>query len=146
MEAIGAIQAVLKELGVGYEREGNDLLRLTFEGNDIIMPVNLWIEPEYSLVTFGSVLPFRVKEEKLDETAIVLNDLNARLVNGAFYLDRGDRYIKFKITDSYLGAPVSKGAIRFQLELLLITVDNYNDLLYAFNEGSLDRIFFTTCL
>ena len=74
------------------------------------------------------------------------NDLNARIINGSFYLDRADRYIKFKIPDSYLGAPVSKEAIRFHLEILKKTVDKYNDKLFAFNAGDLDRVYFTTCL
>ena len=110
------------------------------------MPVKLWVEPEYSLVIIGSVLPFEVEPAKCDEMAIILNELNARIVNGAFYLDPEDHYVKFKIADSYLGAPVSKEAIRFNVELLLQTVDKYNDKLLAFNKGSVDRIYFTTCI
>ena len=146
LQAMGSIEAMLTDIGVGFDRSSEDVLRLVLRGEDIVMPVNLWVEPEYSLVVIGSVLPFKVEDAKADETAMILNDLNARLVNGCFYLDREDRFIKFKITDSYLGAPVTKEAIRFHLELLIKSVDKYNDKLYAFNEGSVDRIFFTTCL
>ena len=145
-EALGSIASVLTEFGVRFEQSPNDVLRLVLLGEDLFMPVNLWVEPEYSLVIFGSVLPFKVADGKEDETAVVLNDLNARIINGSFYLDRADRYIKFKITDSYLGAPVSKEAIRFHLEILKKTVDKYNDKLFAFNAGDLDRVYFTTCL
>ena len=141
-----AILAVLDEPCIAYERCEDDVLRLVLHGEDIIMPVNLWVEPEYSLVTIGSVLPFKVDEAKADDVAIVLNLLNARIIDGSFYLDGNDRFVKFKITDSYLGAPVAKEAIRFHLEMLTETVDKYNDKLYALNEGSLDRGFFTTCL
>ena len=46
----------------------------------------------------------------------------ARIINGAFYLDPEDHYIKFKITDCYLGAPPSKEAIKFNVALLIRTV------------------------
>lgn len=146
-EALESIEAVLSELNINFKKsESDEVFSLELYGDDIVMPVRLWVEPEYSLVMIGSVLPFMVEPQKLDETAIVLNELNSRIVNGAFYLDPEDHYIKFKITDSYLGAPVSKEAIRFNVELLLQTVDKYNDKLLAFNKGNVDRIYFTTCI
>ena len=146
-EALLAIEEVLVDLGIKYKKpkeEGVFSLRLT--GSDIAIPINLWVEAEYSLLMVGSVLPFKVKSEKREDMAVILNILNARIINGAFYLDPEDHYIKFKITDCYLGAPPSKEAIKFNVALLIRTVDKYNDKLLAFNEGKMDRVYFTTCI
>ena len=146
-KALRIIEASLEKMGFEYEKDDSGKkCHLIVQGNDIPMPITLWTVPEYYLVMIDSVLPFFVAVEKLEETAIALNEINSRIVNGVFYLDRENRVIHFKMADSYLGGPIGEEAIRLNIRLLIETVDKHNDKLAALNRGELDKGYFIACV
>ena len=146
-ETLTTIENSLRKMKMNYQYDlSGNLCHLIVEGEDIPMPITIWVEPDYSLVVMNSVLPFFVPEEKFDVTMAVLNEINSRIISGVFYLDREDRVIKYKLVDSYLGAPIGHAAIRFNIEILLNTVDKYNDKLHALQEGELDVGYFYECI
>ena len=146
-KALSTIETSLEKIGLHYEKDApGRKCHLIVQGDDIPMPITLWTVPEYYLVMMDSVLPFFVLEEKIEEVAIALNEINSRIVNGAFYLDRENRVIHFKVTDSYLGGPIGEEAIRMNIRLLVDTVDKHNDKLAALNRGELDKGYFIACV
>ena len=146
-EALKTVESALRTMGLRFQRDlSGEMCYLIVEGEDIPMPINLWAEPDYYLVVMNSVLPFFVKEDRFDRIAIALNEINSRIINGVFYLDRKDKVIKFKMVDSYLGGPIGADAIRFNVEILLNTVDKYNDRLCDLNDDVIDVGFFVECI
>lgn len=107
-------------------------------GEDIPLDFRMMADPERSLITIFSHLPFSFPEDKRIEAAVIVSMVNYNLVHGSFDYDVTTGNILFRANTSFKGSLLSKDVMWYMLAIVCGTVDEYNDKFKAVADGDMD--------
>ena len=126
----------LDDLGWKYERLDEDLMiRCAASGKDLPMELLIYVRKDPKTFGIYSPLPFKIAENKVIDIAVALSMVNNRLVHGCFDYDWNYGEIKFRIQEFYEGMIVSGEVCKYLVACASQTIDRYNDMFLAINEG-----------
>lgn len=122
-----------------YEKDDEELnIKCITQGDDLPIPVRMFLDDERDVLRFCSTMPFKVPEDKRIEAAVAIAATNYGLINGSFDYDFRDGEVTFRMTTTYIGDTVlDETVIEYMLIVSAKTIDDYNDKLYMFCKGSL---------
>ena len=122
-----------------YEKREEDLvIHCEARGDDLPMDFLIRVNPELSIVSFYSDLPFRVPEEKRLDVAVAVTAINYMIVDGNFDLDFSDGQVLFRVNNSYLDSEPDMEVFNYMLSITAGAVDEYNDKLLMLAKGYID--------
>ena len=108
------------------------------QGEDLPMKIRVYVDPERLLVTLVSYLPFRVPEALRDDFALLICQLNYRLLNGAFDFNYRTGKLGFRMTNSFQESFISQELFTYMLFISCRIIDQYNDSMLRITQGTLD--------
>ncbi len=120
------------------EKKEQMMVRFGVVGDDIPMRFVMVVDEERRLVRLLSRLPFTMREDRRTEGAIAACACTYGLANGCFDYNIHDGSITFRMTASYRESVIGEGLFNYMIDCAAATVDEFNDKLYALNEGLLD--------
>ena len=97
-------------------------------GDDLPIPLKIWVEPDRHTVRFYSHLVY-VDKSRLTQVSLALSAANYALVIGCFDFDLSDGEISFRLTMPYRDSILSETLLGDLLYTTCSTVDRYNDKL-----------------
>lgn len=113
-------------------------LNSSFRGEDLSIPITLRIDEKRQLIRGHSVLPFNFAETKRVEGAVATTLINWYLVNGCFDYDMSDGQVVYRVAQSYRECDLSAEVVKYLVNCLVGTVDDYNDILLEISKGNAD--------
>lgn len=132
------IGEALDDFGLKYDKDDEKrIIDLQFVGNDIPISVRFFVNASLENTALYSILPFNVPEEKVLETAYLLNHINNRILDGSFEMNISAKTILFRINNSYVGCMISKESFDALFRKAANTVDRFNEKLKAFVEDEI---------
>lgn len=132
------IGEALDDLGLKYDKDDeNRIIDIEFVGNDIPISMRFFVNAAMENTALYSILPFTVPEEKVLETAYLLNHINNRILDGSFEMNISNKMILFRINNSYAGCMISKESFDVLFRKAADTVDRFNEKLKAFVEDEM---------
>ena len=135
-EVYETLCAALESRNWHYKREDElKLVHFSVHGDDLPMKILMVVDEERMLVRVMSGMPFTMKEEKRIEGAIMTCAATSKLANGCFDYDITKGTITFRITASYRETMIGEGLFSYLIDCTTTTVDQFNDLFFAVNEG-----------
>ena len=124
--------------GWKYSTEDEKMrLNSSFRGEDLSIPIVLRIDEDRRLIRGHSVLPFNFGDQKRVEGAVATTMINWYLVNGSFDYDMSDGQVVYRITESYRDCDLSTEVVKYMVNCMVGTVDDYNDILLAISKGTM---------
>ncbi len=121
-----------------YERNDEELqVEFSVTGNDLPMPIRLFVDVERQVVRLMSPLPFTVPEEKRLDIALAVTAVNCNLAAGNFDFDIEKGVFGFRIASSYIESDISDAALDYMLRAACETIDANNDQFKAIIDGTL---------
>ena len=137
-EVFSLVCAMMDSNDWSYEKDEEQwLIRANFTGDDLCMQFQIRIDAERQLVYLTSVLPFKMKEEKLLEGSVVICEINYALADGSFDYNITDGTIGFRMTSCFKDSLVGLELLQYMIDCACYTVDKYNDKLQALNDGEI---------
>ena len=134
--AYATIIAMMDSENLKYSRDDENLrIELGFNTDDLDVNMKFVVDTERDLVRIFSFLPFKFPEDKRVEGAVATCVANHGMVNGSFDYDFSDGELLFKCVDSYRGGTFSQETAKYMMNIVLGTVDNYNDRFFALAKG-----------
>ena len=134
--AYATVIAMMDNDNLKYKRDDENLrIDLGFNTDDLDISMKFFVDTERDLVRILSFLPFKFPEDKRVEGAVATCVANHGMVNGSFDYDFSDGEIVFKCVDSYRGGTFTQETAKYMLDIVLGTVDKYNDRFYALAKG-----------
>lgn len=128
LAAFDALCQMLEEAEWHYEKdEGKLQISCGAQGEDLPMPIQVTIYPDFQLISLISPMPFTVPEDRRKELAVAVSRANNGIVDGSFDYDYTKGYIVFRMTTSFRGGLVGKEVMRYMLMVSCGTIDEYND-------------------
>lgn len=122
-----------------YKKDDSDLtIECKVSGDDLPMDIDFRIVPGLMVIQVLSQLPFRFKEEMRVEGAVATQLINYKLIDGSFDYNLETGSVIFRLTSSFRDSLISEELIAYMLDITAITVDDYNDKLFAFSAGMTD--------
>ncbi len=132
------IGEALDDIGLKYDKDAEHRrIDIQFVGNDIPIFVRFSVNALLENTALYSTLPFTVPEEKVLETAYLLNHINNRILDGSFELNINEGTVTFRINNSYVGCMISKESFDVLFRKAADTVDKFNEKLKAFVEDEM---------
>ena len=123
-----------------YERKDDKLTVVSgIRGEDLPIKFVIRINAEMEAVSYISVLPFNVPEDKRIDAAVMVCAANYGLAEGCFDYDIRDGELMFRLVNSYTGSDTNLSDDLFEEMIMLAsgTVDKYNDKFLAVIKGTL---------
>lgn len=118
----------LDDCELRYDKDEEKLLvTLTAKGDDLPVDLVFRVDADRQSVRLVSPLPFKVKEDRRLETAVAVNAVNDRLVDGCFDFDVNSGEMFFRMTNSYIESELGKELFVYMTFCTFKTVDEYND-------------------
>ena len=122
-----------------YARHDDDLtITCGARGEDLPMDIIIMIHSERATLSYYSVLPFKIAEEKRVDAAMAIALANYGMVRGSFDYDIADGEIRFRIAYDFADCIVSDEALYKMLMVTCTTVDKYNDKFLCISNGVMD--------
>lgn len=133
----GTILKMLENKGMKKLDINEEELKVNFtaQGDDFPIDTYFTVLPERQVVRIASPLPFRVPEDKRVDTAIAITMVNNNLLNGSFNMDFSDGYLEFRLLEAYHESLIGPDVFDYLLSILWLSVDEYNDKLFALIKG-----------
>lgn len=107
-------------------------------GDDLPMEIDFYIKPKAMLIQVLSQLPFKAKEEKRVDMAVATQMANWQLMNGSFDFNMESGITVFRMTSSYRDSLISEELVSYMLDVSALTIDDYNEKLFAVATGIMD--------
>ncbi len=121
-----------------YQKDEENLaVYIGINGDDLPMAFKVSCDVDRQVLRVISQLPFKIEDDKKFEGALLLSLINYMLVEGNFDYDIFEGDVMFRSTTSFKESLISKDLIEYMFQVAISTVDDYNDLLYQFNQGEL---------
>lgn len=121
-----------------YEKDEEKLAIISgIRGEDLPIKFIIRINPTLEAVSYLSVLPFNVPEDKRIDAAVMVCVANYGLAEGCFDYDIRDGELVFRLVNSYTGSDTNLSDDLFEEMIMLAssTVDRYNDKFLAVVKG-----------
>lgn len=83
---------------ITFTSEGEEGFRFRVNGDHGLLDVRLICEDEPSLLQAFCPMPIRIPPNKVSETGLLLQNINARLRMGSFQLHVEERVVEFRLT------------------------------------------------
>lgn len=128
----------LDNVGWNYQRK-DDEFKIMFgvNGDDIPMNFLVIVDAERQLIRLLSLLPFQMNEDKRIEGAVATCAINYLLADGSFDFDIEEGHVMFRMTNTFRGSIIGEELVNHMVSVACFTVDKYNDMLSALNDGSI---------
>lgn len=121
-----------------YENNEEELkIDFRARGEDLSMPITVKVYPERQVAILISHLPFDIPEDKRIEATVALCALNNLIVDGSFDYDIGDGSVYFRMTNCFAESDLSIDVFEYLMICSLATIDEYNDKLLLFANGTI---------
>lgn len=111
------------------------LIKSGVQGEDLPIEFIVRVNPDNEIVSYHSLLPFKISEEKRIDGAIAVCAANYGLVDGSFDYDISDGEIIFRLTSSFRGSVLSEELFEYMISVASSTVDGYNDKFFMISKG-----------
>ncbi len=119
-----------------YDKHEEDLvIKSGVKGDDLPIEFIMRVNAKAEIVSFLSMMPFKVEESKRLEMALAVCVANYGLVDGSFDYDVSDGSIIFRLTSSYRNSIISEDLLEYMLMIAASTVDVYNDKFFMVSKG-----------
>ena len=125
----------------GIKFDANDekmIIKTGITGDDLPMDITVIVNPNAQALSFYSVLPFSVKEDKMAEIAIATCVANNSVIQGGFDYDISEGKVLCKISNSFIETDLSKELIFVMFMRFANLIDEYNDRFFMLNKGLID--------
>lgn len=145
-QARSAFESLCRALdsdGWKYEKDADNMkIKCGAQGDDLPIPIRIYVDADKSLISLYSQLPFTVSENRRREMAVAVAQANNGMVDGCFDYDYSDGTIIFRITVSIRESLISEKALKYMVYCACSTVDDYNDkfLMVAKNDMTCDEV------
>ena len=137
-EIYEALCSAIDRHGWSYTRDEDQLLvHFGVQGEDIPMSFVLAVDADRQIVRLISLMPFRMKEDRRVDGAIITCAATRQLVNGSFDYDFANGSISFRMTASYRESAIGEGLFLYMIDSACESVDRFNDKFAAVNSGML---------
>ena len=121
-----------------YDKMEEDLIiKSSIKGDDFPVDFIMRVNPRNEIVSFFSMLPFKIDESKRIDMALAVCAANFGLADGSFDYDLSDGTIIFRLTSSYRECVVSEELLEYMFLVAASTVDDYNDKFFMISKGML---------
>lgn len=128
----------LSEHDFKFEQHKEDLtITLMVQGEDLPQLTLIRVLDDLHLLQVISPIPSKIPEDKRIDAAIAVSVANYGMINGSFDYDINDGEIRYRITQSYLGAEPSSDTLDYVLNIAFHTTDKYNDKFFMLGKGML---------
>lgn len=137
-KAYDSIVSFLDSMNWKYDKNDDDMTVMTgVSSNDIPIKLFYRVHEKNQLIQIYSHMPFSVPEDKRIEMGIAINVANYNFIDGSFDYNIKNGNILFRMTQSYIGMPLSNDVHDYMLHILTTTVDEYNDKFMKIADGSM---------
>ncbi len=124
-DAIGMISKYLKDVEVEYEyNEEHSTFVMGTMGDDLPILTTLTVSDR--VISFRCPLQLKAAPENYDKVVNALNDINFKLLMGAFYLDKNAGFILYEYGFPYNNSKLSEGFFLAILKMVIDTVDDHD--------------------
>ena len=138
MEVYNTLCNMLDHKGWKYNKMEDELMiKSGVRGDDFPIDFFMRVNPRNEVVSFISLLPFTVAEDKRVDLAIAVCAANYGLVDGSFDFDITDGSIMFRLTSSYKDSALGEDLFEYMLMVSASTIDEYNDKFFMITKGML---------
>lgn len=120
-----------------YEVRENGLIFTFVTGENVKMPLFIFVDEEKSVMFIHSPLEYTVAEDMVPEVALATLNVNISILNGTFDFDTENRRHVFKIVLPYMDCAISEAACRYTILLACQTVDHFAPMLRSVAEGKM---------
>lgn len=135
-ETYGVLCRMLDNQKWHYDKFDDDLMiKATIKGDDFPIDFFVRVNPRNEVVSFLSVMPFKVEESKRIDVALAICAANYGLVDGSFDYDLSDGSIIFRLTSSYKESTLGEALFEYMIMVSAATIDNYNDKFFMISKG-----------
>ena len=138
LEVYNTLCNMLDHKGWKYNKMEDELMiKSGVRGDDFPIDFYMRVNPRNEVVSFISLLPFTVAEDKRVDLAIAICAANYGLVDGSFDFDITDGSIMFRLTSSYKDSALGEDLFEYMLMVSASTIDEYNDKFFMITKGML---------
>ncbi len=124
-DAISMITKYLKDVEVEYEyNEEHSTFVMGTMGDDLPILTTLTVSDR--VISFRCPLQLKAAPENYDKVVNALNDINFKLLMGAFYLDKNAGFILYEYGFPYNNSKLSEGFFLAILKMVIDTVDDHD--------------------
>ncbi len=130
---------MLDNLGFKYHKDEKDLsLETGIQGDDFLIKLHIYVNPEKELISLISIMPFAVEEAKRIDLALAVCAANYGMADGSFDYDLSDGTILFRLTSSYKETMLSGELFKYMILVSMHTIDKYNDKFFMISKGMIE--------
>ena len=140
-KAFATMCATLDARDWKYSKEeinGNPVIRLGVNGEDIPMDLVIIVDVERTVIRVLSPMPFKFPEDKRVAGAIACCIVSNGFADGSMDYDLSDGSVTYRMTASYRGSEIGQQLCDYLLGCSLAMVDRYNDRLMMLAKGLID--------
>ena len=118
-----------------YDKDENKLeIKCSARGDDLPIRLRIRVLPDRKVVNFYSPI-FNTPEDKRSEMAVAVCVANYALIIGCFDFDIRDGEVSYRLTAAYRDSILSETVFHDLLYTTCLTVDDYNDKLFALSQN-----------
>lgn len=136
--AYRAVIDAINKIGLKYGEGGDMSVSFSMSGDDLNMDFLIAIDAERGIVRLLSPMPYRIPKERRVDSAVVIAQINYKIINGFFEYDIEGGTVMYKMNVCYRDSLISSEAIEYMILYAAETVEKNNDALFLFGKGALD--------
>lgn len=122
------IRDVLERDGVEYKKdEINTTIAITSIGENT--PFTMMIVVSEGTIEFRCKLAFEATEENYNSIVHAINDMNSRIVMGAFIVDPEEGWVMYRYSYIYIDVKPDLNLLRSLIMMVVNTVDSHDEAL-----------------
>lgn len=134
--AFGTLCKALDGIGWRYKSDEAEMeVNLSVKGDDLSMPLRIYIDPKRQRIVLYSQMDFRMPEERRTDGAVVVCMANYELADGCFDYNFENGAILFRTTNSYRESIIGEGLVSRMIHMATHVVDQYNDRFLMVSKG-----------
>ena len=95
------------------------------------------VDADMKLLRINSKL-FDVDRERIAVTALAVNYVNSKLINGCFFLEISNRNLFFRINESFGGNTIGKDTVEYLIGITTLTLDNFKMAFFELSQGFIE--------
>ncbi len=134
--AFGTLCKTLDAMGWHYKTDETEMeVNLSVTGDDLSMPLRIYIDPKRQRIVLYSPMDFKMPEERRTDGAVVVCMANYELADGCFDYNIDNGAILFRTTNSYRESIIGEGLVNRMINMATHVVDEYNDRFLMISKG-----------
>ncbi len=117
----------LDDSGYNYQVDQERMvIRTGFQGDDLPIPVVMYVDDEHPFITVATQLDIEVPETSFGKALELINELNSGIRFGLFVLDCDNRMINFRYNERIVDETNKIDHYKELLALVVTTTDRYD--------------------